>query len=232
MFNGTAHIFRLTPTGMTVHTHWDYIVVGGGLTGCVVAHRLLEHDGKLKILIIEAGSNPLTSEEILKPNPDMMLIGGDFDWKISSVPQANADNRAISIPQGKGLGGGTVINAGIYTRTINDGIFIDICAGGWIRGDKADYDAWAELVADDRWSYNGLLPFMKKTEKYPHPSVNPDQHGFEGKAPIQTVTSSNRPFPSREKALKSWAALGVQKIPNFDANAGNSLGVGEVSENR
>lgn len=93
-------------------TQWDYIIAGGGLTGSVVANRLLEHDGKLKIIVLEAGGNPLTTEEVLKPNPGMMLIGGDFDWNISSVPQKNADNRAIALPQGKGLGGGTVINAG------------------------------------------------------------------------------------------------------------------------
>lgn len=77
-----------------------------------------------------------------------------------------------------------------------------------------------------------MLPFIKKVEKYPHASVNPDQHGYEGKAPLQTVTSSNRPFPLREKVVKSWAALGVEALPHFDANAGNPLGVGEVSENR
>ncbi|KAI1841383.1 hypothetical protein JX266_012394 [Neoarthrinium moseri] len=198
-------------------TAYDYIVVGGGLTGSVVASRLIQHDASLKIVVIEAGGDTLDREDIMMQDMgnSLHLIGGDLDWKILSVPQKHADGRTLVLPQGKGLGGGTTING-----------------GGWIRGDRMDYDAWAAEVGDHRWSYDGQLPFMKKSEKHTNATVNPDQHGYEGPVVIQTPSSSGRAYPLREKVLESWSQLGVKALPHLDGNAGSQLGVAEVNENR
>ncbi|KAI0179937.1 putative GMC oxidoreductase [Hypoxylon sp. FL1284] len=195
-------------------TFWDYIFVGGGLTASVVSHRLGKLNSQLKILVVEAGPDANKREDIVWPNSSN-LIGGDFDWKDNSVKQAQLDGRVVSLPNGRALGGGTVINA-----------------GGWVRGDKYDYDLWGKTVGDPRWSYDGLLPFMKKSESFWSDSINRDQHGFDGPAAVQSVTSTKREFPLRDYALRSWAELGVTALPGLDANAGNPLGVGELQENK
>ncbi|KAF0324817.1 glucose dehydrogenase, partial [Colletotrichum asianum] len=99
-------------------------------------------------------------------------------------------------------------------------------------GDKIDYDLWGEAVGDDRWTYDGLLPYMKKAETFWDSTINSDQHGYDGPVGIQSVTSTKRPFPLREKVLQSWHEIGVEPIPLFDGNAGNPLGVAEYTENK
>lgn len=89
---------------------WDYVFVGGGLCASVVAHRLHELDPSLKIVVIEAGPDVNTRDDIVYPN-STNLIGGEFDWKYTTTKQANVDNRVIDWPAGRALGGGTAINA-------------------------------------------------------------------------------------------------------------------------
>ncbi|KAF4833872.1 Pyranose dehydrogenase 3 [Colletotrichum tropicale] len=193
---------------------WDVIVVGGGLAGSVISNRLAGYRPELKILVVEAGPNANDRQDIVWPN-STNTIGGDFDWKLASVPQVHVDNRSITLAQGKALGGGTVINMGL-----------------WTRGDKVDYDLWGEAVDDERWTYDGLLPYMKKAETFWNSTINSDQHGYDGPVGIQSVTSTKRPFPLREKVLQSWHEIGVEPIPLFDGNAGNPLGVAEYTENK
>jgi len=88
---------------------WDYIIVGGGLSGSVVSNRLLQQDSSLKILLIEAGPN--ANDQNLWPNATD-TIGGTYDWKLTSIPQVHVDNRPVTLAQGKALGGGTLINMG------------------------------------------------------------------------------------------------------------------------
>lgn len=101
-----------------------------------------------------------------------------------------------------------------------------------MRGDKYDFDLWGESVNDARWSYDGLLPYMKKTESFWSRTINTDQHGFDGPAKIQSVTSTKREFPLRSYALRSWAELGIDPLPGLDGNAGDPLGVGELQESK
>ncbi|KAH7322404.1 GMC oxidoreductase [Stachybotrys elegans] len=195
-------------------THWDYVVVGGGLAGTVLAHRLNKLDATSKILVIEAGPNANDREDIVWPN-STNLEGGEFDWRDTTAPQPHLDNRVLPFPQGKALGGGTVINN-----------------SGWIRGDKFDYDLWGAAVNDTRWSYDGLLPYMKKSEAFWSKTINKDQHGLCGANSIQSVISTNREFPLRQQLLDSWAELGINAVPDLDGNAGHPLGVADVQENR
>lgn len=99
---------------------WDAIVVGGGLAGSVISNRLAGYRPELKILVVEAGPNANDRQDIVWPN-STNTIGGDFDWKLASVPQVHVDNRSITLAQGKALGGGTVINMG--TTLLLQGIF-------------------------------------------------------------------------------------------------------------
>ncbi|KFA51762.1 hypothetical protein S40293_09972 [Stachybotrys chartarum IBT 40293] len=188
-------------------TAWDYIVVGG-LAGSVVAHRLRGFDSTTKILVVEAGPNANERTDIIWPN-STNGIGGDFDWQDVTAAQPHLNGRALPFPLGKALGG-----------------------GGWVRGHKFDYDLWGSTVGDDRWSYDGLLPYLRKSEEFWNTTINSQQHGLDGPIFIQSVTSTDRRFPLRQQALDSWAELGVGALPDLDGNAGKSLGVGELQENK
>lgn len=93
---------------------WDYIFVGGGLSALVTSNRLLHLDPSLKILIVEAGPNANDDQDITYHGPTSH-VGGVYDWKYQTVPQIYLGNRAVNLPCGKGLGGGTIINFGNTT---------------------------------------------------------------------------------------------------------------------
>ena len=102
--------------------------------------------------------------------------------------------------------------------------------GLWLRGDSKDYDSWARTVGDRRWSYNGLLPYFRKTEEYHTRDVDAQQHGFDGPVTTASPTSAGRKYLLRDPIRAAWAALGVHQIP--DINNGAPLGLGEVVEAR
>ncbi|KAI0405457.1 GMC oxidoreductase [Xylaria palmicola] len=192
---------------------WDYIVAGGGLAGCVVAHRLKEYQPSSRILVLEAGPDVSGNKDILHYN-SLNFIGGEFDWGYKTVPQAHLDGKQIHVPSGKALGGGSVVNG---------------C--GWFRGSKSDYDSWAEAVQDQRWSYQGQLEYFKKTERW-YDNENAEFHGQDGKMQIESPVSTGRIYPLSAVTEQSWAEVGVHKLPGNDMNAGINLGYGELNENR
>lgn len=107
-----------------------------------------------------------------------------------------------------------------------------ICAltGGWLRGFKEDYDLWADMVGDSRWSYEGLLPYFRKIESHFDPNGDRSIHGFDGPVKTESATSSGRNFPLRQPLQAAWGAIGVSFNP--DLNSGNPLGLAEMVENR
>ncbi|KZL65850.1 GMC oxidoreductase [Colletotrichum tofieldiae] len=192
---------------------WDYIVVGAGIAGSVISNRLHEKSSDLRILLIEAGPNTHgVDNELLDNDPE---VARRHTWEFSSVPQVHLNNRSIATPVGKGLGGGTLING-----------------AAWVRGNRVDYDIWGELVADPRWSYEGQLPYMKKTETHFDNFTNPSSHGHEGCVNIQTPAAMGRIFPLREPLIESWKEIDIHTLPQLDGNAGNNLGVANLEESR
>ena len=93
-----------------------------------------------------------------------------------------------------------------------------------------DYDAWANLLGDSRWSYQGLLPYFRKSEQHQDPEVDLKQHGRDGPVPLCSVSSSGRNYPLRDQLKSAWISAGVDL--NLDANSGSSLGIGEAVECR
>lgn len=193
---------------MAATGEWDYIIVGGGLAGCVVVHRLKQYKPCSRILVLEAGPDVSGNKEILQFST-LNFIGGQFDWAYKTVPQAHLDGRQIHVPAGKALGGGSVINA---------------C--GWIRGSAADFDSWAEAVQDERWSYKGQLQYFKMTEKW-YNNENAEFYGHDGKLQIESPISTGRIYPLATIAEQSWAEAGVRKLPGNDINTGNNVGLGK-----
>ncbi|KAF5025988.1 hypothetical protein F66182_1929 [Fusarium sp. NRRL 66182] len=196
---------------------WDYIVVGGGLAGSVVSNRLLQQDRSLNILLIEAGIDANSRQDIVWPNSTNGQ-GGDFDWNYQSEPQPHLQNRVIPSNSGKGLGGGTLINGGKLSF--------------WVRGHSVEYDEWADLVGDQRWSYKGQLPYMRKTEAFFTEDTDLNQHGLDGNVKIQSKASTSRSFPLRKPLLESWNELGIPNLARLDGNTGSPIGIAESQENR
>ncbi|KAH8802527.1 glucose dehydrogenase [Xylogone sp. PMI_703] len=187
---------------------YDYVIVGGGLAGCVLASRLKEGDPALSILLVEAGPNANENPLVLDHSKFPFLWDSELSWKYMTTPQKHLDGRTVFNPSGKLLGGGSAINA-----------------GGWIRGDKSDYDIWGELVNDKRWSYEGFLPYFRKTETHYDSNASPDVHGLTGPIKTESTTSTGRKFPLRSSIEEAWAAEGVHYNP--DKNSGNPIGLGE-----
>lgn len=89
-----------------------------------------------------------------------------------------------------------------------------------MRGDRHDFDQWAEMVGDERYSYDGMLPYFIQVEEYFDASVTPGEHGSDGPIYAASVTSTGREYPLRGKLAKTWDETGVKKLDNLDANAG------------
>ncbi|KAI1503052.1 GMC oxidoreductase [Biscogniauxia marginata] len=198
---------------MVASEGWDYIIAGGGLAGCVLANRLAQYQSSARILVIEAGPDVSGNKDILQYN-SLNFIGGKFDWGYKTVPQKHYDGRQVDLPSGRAVGGGSVING---------------C--GWFRGSKADFDSWAEVVDDNRWSYEGQLPYFKMTERW-YNGENAENHGQDGRLQIESPSSTKRIYPLAGVTEQAWEEVGVHKLPGNDMNAGENLGFGELNENR
>lgn len=191
----------------------DFLIVGGGLAGSVVASRLAVSHPEATITVLEAGNDETSNPLTVSPLASFGAHFSPLDWAYLTVPQKHLDNVPRYAAAGKALGGSSATNYGT-----------------WTRGPKSDYDAWAELVGDKRWSYEGLLPYFKKTERY-FGSSDKDQHGFDGPIVTASVSSSSgaRKYGLREPVKEAWEAAGVQMIG--DANAGYPIGFSELVEN-
>ncbi|KAM7220974.1 hypothetical protein V8F06_003698 [Rhypophila decipiens] len=196
----------------------DYIVIGGGLTGCVVASRLSESNKS--VILIEAGPDPDGNEAARGILSGLSLQGSDLDYAYQSEPEPNTAGRVHTLAAGKVLGGGSVLNY-----------------GGWLRADKNDYDDWGNLVGDERWSYRGILPWLRKLETF-HvrygEGVDEEEHGVDGPMHVFPISASEsttggRNYPLREPVKKAWMELGI--APNIGKKGGSIRGITEMCEN-
>ena len=102
--------------------------------------------------------------------------------------------------------------------------------GSWNRGDAKDYDDWATIVSDRRWSWEGMLPYLRKIEHHHDPNVDLSVHGRNGPIHTSSVSFSGRRYPLKSSVKSAWESLGVEQIP--DVNGGNQIGMAEEVENR
>ncbi|MBP1844232.1 choline dehydrogenase [Rhizobium petrolearium] len=178
---------------------YDYIIVGGGTAGCVLANRL-SADPSVEVLMIEGGGEG-RGFYVDMPLGLAFLIGRpQYDWLYKGEPEPYLEGRRMPLPRGKMLGGSSAINGLIY-----------------VRGHAYDYNQWAQL-GNRGWSWESVLPYFKRSEAFHHPSS--EAHGTEGE---WSVSDPN----VRWEALVAYRQAAIEQgIPaSDDYNSGDNEGV-------
>ena len=177
----------------------DFIIIGGGSAGAVLANRLTAN-GRFSVTLIEAGRN----SHVLSTIPisfAKFINNPSVNWLYSSEPDEGTGFRSIEIPRGKILGGSSSINGMVF-----------------VRGQSQDYDHWAQL-GNKGWGYQDVLPYFKKMETYKGP--NSAYRGQTGPLIVTDPMESNAFYDAMFKGAEE---IGIQRNPDY--NAGQQDGVG------
>ncbi|KAJ7622106.1 aryl-alcohol-oxidase from pleurotus Eryingii [Roridomyces roridus] len=194
---------------------YDFVIVGGGNAGLVVANRLTENPA-WSVLVIEAGPSNLgiLNEEVPALAGPLFAATSPYTWKYTVIPQENADNRQPGIPRGKMLGGSTAINEMWYTR-----------------GSAEDFDRFAAVTGDKGWGWDEMLPYFFKNERWTEPAdkhnttgqYDPAAHGTDG---ITAVSLPGYPWPIFDLVMETAASMPDEFPFVLDYNAGKPIGLG------
>lgn len=127
--------------------NYDYVIVGAGPAGLVLANRLSE-DTSITVLVLEAGPMDTRDASITLPSGVGSLVGSEYDWNLTTVAQTALDGNTRPLAQGHAVAGATIMNGMI-----------------WTRGTQADYNAW-ETLGNDGWGWDDMQPYFQRVERY------------------------------------------------------------------
>jgi choline dehydrogenase-like flavoprotein len=185
---------------------FDYVVVGGGSSGCVVASRLSE-DPRVNVCLLEAG-NAANNWIVNTPIATALMLPTKINnWAFETVPQPGLNERRGYQPRGRALGGSSAINAMVY-----------------IRGHRSDYDRWAAL-GNPGWSYEDVLPYFKKAEC--NENFCDEYHGNDG---LLNVAKLRSPNPFVEYFFEAAEQLQLPSTDDFNGEKQEGIGTYQVTQ--
>lgn len=184
---------------------FDYIIIGAGSAGCVLANRLSKNADN-KVLLLEAGEEDKSSD-IKTPIAFSKLFKTKYDWQDQTVIQAHMKERPMFQPRGKVIGGCSSTNAMIY-----------------MRGHPLDYDHWAEL-GNTGWSYQEVLPYFKKSED--NQVFDNEYHGVGGE---WTIAGYRYTHPLSKALLKAVEQAGYPLNPDFNGEIQEGFGFHQLNQ--
>lgn len=179
---------------------YDFIIVGAGSAGCVLAHRLSADPGN-RVLLLEAGGsdwNPLLRVPLMT---GVLLRNRHANWFYRTQPEPHLDGRTLFWPRGKVLGGSSAINGMVYTR-----------------GTRLDYDSWAQMGLPD-WSYDAVLPAFRRTENYERGA-----NAFRGGDGPLPISRPNTPNPLFDAFVAAGQQAGYPFNADFNGAAQEGFG--------
>jgi choline dehydrogenase-like flavoprotein len=187
-------------------SNFDYIITGGGSAGCVLAHRLSE-DPTIRVLLLEAGGTD-NHPFFHWPAGFAKMTKGIGSWGWHTVPQKHLKNRVLRFTQAKVIGGGSSINAQLYTR-----------------GVPADYDEWAAEEGATGWGYEDVLPYFKRAEN--NQRFANRYHGYSGPLGVSNPIS---PLPICEAYFQAGQELGIPFNSDFNGEYQAGLGYYQLTQ--
>ena len=184
---------------------YDYIIVGAGSAGCVLANRLSENPS-VKVLLLEAGA-PDSKREIHIPVAFSKLFQSPCDWSFYTEAEPQLENRKLYWPRGKVLGGSSSLNAMIY-----------------IRGNRRDYDTW-QAMGNPGWTFADVLPYFKKSQNQERgPS---EYHATGGPLNVSDLRCVN---PMSHAFVDAAIETGFPRNPDFNGNSQDGFGIYQVTQ--
>ena len=185
---------------------FDYIIVGAGSAGCVLANRLSE-DPKVRVLLLEAGGKDTNPWIHIPVGYVKTMVNPKLNWMFDTEPEARTHNRPIPIPRGKVLGGSSSINGMLY-----------------VRGNARDYDGWAQLGCTG-WSFEDILPYFKKSENR---ETGGDE--YRGTGGLLNVADLTEKYEILDAIIEAGTECGYPANPDYNGKSQEGFGYFQLTQ--